>query len=51
VRAAEEGKHQDCVDIQGNVEDALAEMLVTKYSIPKTAVYRMEGKKKVPYPY
>ncbi|CAG9575050.1 conserved hypothetical protein [Leishmania major strain Friedlin] len=51
VRAAEEGKHQDCIDIQGNVVDQLADMLITKYKIPKESVYLMEGKKKVPYPY
>ncbi|AIN98907.1 hypothetical protein LPMP_250420 [Leishmania panamensis] len=51
VRAAEEGKHQDCIDIQGNVVDQLAEMLITKYKIPKESVYMMEGKKRVPYPY
>ncbi|KPA79440.1 hypothetical protein ABB37_05278 [Leptomonas pyrrhocoris] len=51
VRSAEEGMHQDCIDIQGNVQDEVAEMLVSKYSIPKTAVFIMEGKKKVPYPY
>ncbi|AYU79372.1 hypothetical protein, conserved [Leishmania donovani] len=51
VRAAEEGKHQDCIDIQGNVVDQLADMLITKYRIPKESVYLMEGKKKVPYPY
>ncbi|KAG5477166.1 hypothetical protein LSCM4_04383 [Leishmania orientalis] len=51
VRAAEEGKHQDCIDIQGNLVDQLAEMLVTKYKIPKESVYMMEGKKRVRYPY
>ncbi|KAG5476905.1 hypothetical protein LSCM1_05237 [Leishmania martiniquensis] len=51
VRAAEEGKHQDCIDIQGNLVDQLAEMLVTKYAIPKESVYIMEGKKRVPYLY
>lgn len=51
VRAAEEGKHQDCIEIQGNVVDQLAEMLITKYNIPKESVYMLEGKKKVPYPY
>lgn len=51
VRSAEEGKHQDCIDIQGNVVADLAEMLVSKYLIPKNAVFTMEGKKKVPYPY
>ncbi|GET89131.1 hypothetical protein, conserved [Leishmania tarentolae] len=51
VRAAEEGKHQDCIDIQGNVVDQLADMLITKYKIPKESVYLMEDKKKVPYPY
>ncbi|KAG5502770.1 hypothetical protein JKF63_04537 [Porcisia hertigi] len=51
VRAAEEGSHQDCIDIQGNVADQLAEMLITKYNIPKGSVYMMQGKQKLPYPY
>lgn len=49
VRAPEEGKHQDCVDIQGSVADQLAELLVKKYSIPKDAIYIMENKKKQKY--
>ncbi|KAK7200415.1 Translation initiation factor SUI1 [Novymonas esmeraldas] len=51
IRAAEEGKHQDCIDIQGNVAEQLAEMLITTYKVPKESVYIMEGKKKVPYPF
>ncbi|KPI89258.1 hypothetical protein ABL78_1591 [Leptomonas seymouri] len=51
VRSAEEGKYQSCIDIQGNVAGELAELLVSKYSIPKSAVFMMVNKKKVPYPY
>lgn len=49
VREPEEGKHQNFVEIQGNVMDQLAQLLLTKYKIPKDAVYMMEGKKKVSY--
>lgn len=49
VRAPEEGKHQDCIDIQGNVAEQLAELMQRKYSIPKEALYRLEKKKRVPF--
>ncbi|CAD2217167.1 Translation initiation factor SUI1, putative [Angomonas deanei] len=49
VRAAAEGETQDCVDIQGNVVDQLAELLVSKYNIPKEAIYVKENKQKRKY--
>lgn len=51
VRVAEEGKHQDCIDIQGDVVDKLAEMMCSEYQIPKEAVFTVISRKKVPYPY
>lgn len=49
VRAAEEGKNQDCIDIQGSVAEQLAELMVTKYKIPRESVFIMENKKKVAF--
>lgn len=49
VRAAEEGKHQDCIDIQGSVEDRLVEMLLDKYNVPKDSIYIIRNKKKEKY--
>lgn len=49
VRDPEVGKEQCAIQIQGNVEETLANMLVDKYKIPKGSIYKYVGKKKAPY--